>query len=410
MDEIFGYFPPHPANPPTKRPLLTLLKQARAQGVGVVLATQNPVDLDYKGLSNMGTWMVGTLQTQQDRDRLMEGLTGTGIAASAVDALLGATKKRVFLLHDVHRSSPCLLHSRWALSYLRGPLTRDEIGRLMKGRAAEAQASSAKPAGAAVAAPILPAPLRHHYLSRYGGEIGNAHVLVKYAVRYKGTSESVAVRAYPLADGTPAETLEGEPLDVEEAAVAGDPPPGLRYGDLPDWLTGGGAKALEKALRDRLPDKLAVTVLLDSVTKETSQPGETREAFAARLGAAGGGAAEARVRESLEKKKRELAMREQELTGRKSEKWLALGSAVLQNIGLFTGRKRTISGAGTVLTKSRLEDGAEARVEALRAEVARLEQEAAARATIDPGRFAEQELVPAKTGVKLLRYDLLWVY
>jgi hypothetical protein len=103
-------------------------------------------------------------------------------------------------------------------------------------------------------------------------------------------------------------------------------------------------------------------------------------------------------------------MREQDLTGRKSEKWMALGSAVLQNIGLFTGRKRTISGAGTVLTKSRLEDTAEARVEALRAEVAQLEQEAAAHATIDPGRFAEQELVPAKTGVKLLRYDLLWVY
>src|SRR3989475_92153 len=163
MDEIFGYFPPHPANPPTKRPLLTLLKQARAQGVGVVLATQNPVDLDYKGLANMGTWMVGTLQTQQDRDRLMEGLTGTGIAASAVAALLGATRKRVFLLHDVHRAGPCLLHSRWALSYLRGPLTREEISRLMKGRAAEPQAPSARQAGLAGAtAPILPAPLRHH--------------------------------------------------------------------------------------------------------------------------------------------------------------------------------------------------------------------------------------------------------
>src|SRR6185295_5996925 len=79
MDEIFGYFPPHPANPPTKRPLLTLLKQARAQGVGVVLATQNPVDLDYKALSNMGTWLVGKLQTTRDRERLREGLMGAGM-------------------------------------------------------------------------------------------------------------------------------------------------------------------------------------------------------------------------------------------------------------------------------------------------------------------------------------------
>ncbi len=411
LDEIFGYFPPHPANPPTKRPLLTLLKQARAQGVGVVLATQNPVDLDYKGLANMGTWMVGTLQTQQDRDRLMEGLTGAGVAASAVDALLGATRKRVFLLHDVHRAGPCLLHSRWALSYLRGPLTREEISRLMKGRAAEPQAPSARQAGVAGAtAPILPAPLRHHYASRYGGELAEPHVLVKYAVRYKGTAESVGVRAYPLAGSTPAETVEGEPIDVDEAAVATDPPPGLRHGDLPGWLTVERARALEKALRERLPDKLAVTVLLDPVTKETSQPGETRETFAARLGAAGGGAAAAKLRESLERKRRDLAVREQDLTGRKSEKWLALGSAVLQNIGLFTGRKRTLSGAGTVLTKSRLEDTAEARVGALRAEVAELEQQVTAHAEIDPGRFAEQELVPARTGVKLLRYDLLWVY
>ena len=100
MDEVFGYFPPHPRNPPTKRPLLTLLKQARAQGVGIVLATQNPVDLDYKGLANMGTWMVGTLQTEQDRDRLDEGLTGAGLEKGAVQRLLGATRKRVFLLHD----------------------------------------------------------------------------------------------------------------------------------------------------------------------------------------------------------------------------------------------------------------------------------------------------------------------
>ncbi len=84
MDEVFGYFPPHPANPPSKRPLLTLLKQARAQGVGIVLATQNPVDLDYKGLANMGTWLVGTLQTQQDRERLLSGLSGAGLEAGAV--------------------------------------------------------------------------------------------------------------------------------------------------------------------------------------------------------------------------------------------------------------------------------------------------------------------------------------
>ena len=103
-------------------------------------------------------------------------------------------------------------------------------------------------------------------------------------------------------------------------------------------------------------------------------------------------------------------MREQDLTGRKHEKWMAMGSAVLQNIGLFTGRKRTISGAGSVLSKSRIEDTAEARVEALRAEVAELEQDLAAHTVVDPTRFTEQPLLPVKSGVKLLRYDLVWVY
>ncbi len=103
-------------------------------------------------------------------------------------------------------------------------------------------------------------------------------------------------------------------------------------------------------------------------------------------------------------------MREQDLAGRKNEKWVALGSAVLQNIGLFTGHKKTITGASSVLTKNRMQGNAEARVEALRAEVAELEQQLQAFTSVDPARFLAEEQVPAKTGVKLLRYDLLWIY
>jgi DNA helicase HerA-like ATPase len=410
MDEIYGYFPPHPANPPTKRPLLTLLKQARAQGVGVVLATQNPVDLDYKGLANMGTWMVGTLQTQQDRDRLREGLTGSGVEGSVIDRLLGATKKRVFLLHDIHRAGPCLLNSRWAMSYLRGPLTRGEISRLMQGRSAAGVPAGTPTTAPASAPPVAPAPFRHHYWSRYHGELADPHALVKYAVRYKGMAESVGLRAYPFTGNTPAEALEGDPVDLPEEALTTDAPSGVRYSDLPSWLDASGARALEKALRDRLPDKLAITLFLDAATGETSRPGETREAFAGRLGDGGGGAQAERLKAQLDKKQRDLAMREQDLAGRKSEKWVALGTAVLQNISLFTGHKKTITGASSVLTKNRMQGNAEARVEALRAEVAELEQQLQGFTSVDPARFLAQEQVPAKTGVKLLRYDLLWIY
>lgn len=412
MDEIYGYFPPHPSNPPPKRPLLTLLKQARAQGVGVVLATQNPVDLDYKGLANMGTWMVGTLQTEQDRARLREGLTGSGLEAAKLDRLLDATRKRVFFLHDVHRSGPCLLHSRWAMSYLRGPLTRDEIGRLMKGREPATAASAAKAAAAAAvsAPPVLPAPFRSNYFKKYGGELADPYLLVKYAVRYKAAVETVGLRAYPLTGKTAAEVFEGEPLELDEGALATGAPAGVRFGDLPDFLGASGAKAVEKALKDRLPDKLVVQVWVDPDTQAVSEPGERREAFAARVQAQGGGPEAAKLRERLETKKRELMAREQELSGRKTEKWAALGTAILENIGLFTGRKRKISGAGTVLSKNRMENTAEARVETLRTEVAQLESQLGSYATVDPAGLQSQDLVPARGGVKVLRYDLLWVY
>jgi hypothetical protein len=418
MDEIYGYFPPHPANPPTKRPLITLLKQARAQGVGVVLATQNPVDLDYKGLANIGVWLVGKLQTAQDRDRLREGLTGAGMAPAAVDALLDATGKRVFLLHDVHRPAPVLLESRWAMSYLRGPLTREEISRLMadRGRATPAVAAAASGKGApsargASAAPVVPSGLAQSFLNHFGGERADPYLLVKYAVRYKGMDESVGLRAWPLDAASAAELFDGDELAVDEAKLSEAPPAGVGYAELPAYLGERDAmRSLEKAIKDRLPGELAGTVWTDPLTKATSQLGEDRTAFATRLGQDAAAAPVARLRDRLEQKKGELEARQRDLEGRRTEKWVALGSAVLSNIGLFTGRKRTISGAGTVVSKNRMEGTAEARVEALKAEVADLEQELAAHSTVDPARLQSSTVVPTRTQVKLLRYGLVWVY
>ena len=137
IDEIFGYLPPV-ANPPSKKPLLTLLKQARAFGLGVVLSTQNPVDLDYKSISNMGTWFIGRLQTKQDRDRVIDGLIGASSESGnvfdkqTIEELVSKLDKRVFLLHNVHERAPVVFHTRWAMSYLRGPLTRKQIKQLVK--------------------------------------------------------------------------------------------------------------------------------------------------------------------------------------------------------------------------------------------------------------------------------------
>jgi len=173
MDEIFGYFPPV-ANPPSKLPLLTLLKQGRAFGLGVVLATQNPVDLDYKGLANTGTWFIGRLQTERDKARVIEGLEGVAAGSGqkfdrqAMEQILAGLGNRIFLLNNVHEDAPEVFESRWAMSYLRGPLTRTQIKSLMgpikaQGTIGEpiapapaAQSATATPAAAT--APVVSTP------------------------------------------------------------------------------------------------------------------------------------------------------------------------------------------------------------------------------------------------------------
>ncbi len=147
LDEAVGFCPPHPHDPPTKRPLLTLMKQARAVGFGVVLATQNPVDLDYKALSNANTWMVGLLRTAQDRERVVAPLAGADVEPAEVNRVVSGLPKRVFAVRAAG-GKLLTMRSRWAMSYLRGPLTPAELGEL----------DVATPAPVAAAAPIAASP------------------------------------------------------------------------------------------------------------------------------------------------------------------------------------------------------------------------------------------------------------
>lgn len=181
MDEIFGYFPPV-AKPPSKGPMMTLLKQARAFGLGIVLATQNPVDLDYKGLSNMGTWFLGRLQTQRDKDRVLDGLEGASLQQgasfdrNAMDKNLSALGKRVFLMNNVNDNAPTIFQTRWAFSFLRGPLSRPEVSSLMQSKksemlqtplleASESPTRSTQSASTGAAGPpIIPAAIEVRYL------------------------------------------------------------------------------------------------------------------------------------------------------------------------------------------------------------------------------------------------------
>ncbi|MEO8397973.1 MAG: hypothetical protein ABI700_33575, partial [Chloroflexota bacterium] len=164
IDEMFGYFPSYPYNPPTKQPLLRLLKQARAFGLGMILATQNPGDLDYKGLSNAGTWFIGRLQSDNDKQRVQAGLeslasVNSQMSLKDVGNLISDIPPRVFLMHNVNdQGNPVMIHTRWAMNYLRGPLTRQQVQVLMADQRAKlaARQPNAIAAQSAVAASLPP--------------------------------------------------------------------------------------------------------------------------------------------------------------------------------------------------------------------------------------------------------------
>ncbi len=407
VDEIFGFFPPT-AEPPTKKPLLTLLKQARAFGVGVVLASQNPVDLDYRGLANCGCWWVGTLQTERDRARLGEGLVEAG--GKDASALLDKTRKRVFLLHDVHRKEPALVETRWAMSYLRGPMTKSDLARLRGSGPASAKKSDAASAPAGSAPPPLPPEWPARWVERRGADLASPSLYVKYAVRYKtakGMSpEAQGVKLFPLAAPAAADVLEGDATDVRADSLLEKAPRALRYPDLPAWVGPAGVKAAEKAVRSRLPDKLATTLLRDPVTGALSLPGESAADFAAR--AATRAEPPAALRERLEKKKRDLAAAETTEQGRTMETYASIGTAALDVLGGFLGKRKTlrVSKVGSVLTKKRMEGTAEAKVEGIRAEIAELE---AKLAPPDATRFEKVEVVPSAASVDVLSIGVAWI-
>ena len=435
MDEIFGYFPPT-ANPATKKPLLTLLKQARAYGLGVLLSTQNPVDLDYRGLANMGFWAIGRLQTSQDQARIRTGVEAAledSAFGESFDELIAGVDKRVFLIHDIHRKQPELVHSRWAMSYLRGPITREELALLPTSTGASpvgAQPAeqpqtapvgyAATPAPTTVAVPLstpppLPAPLRPRFLALRGGNVANPYLFVKAAASYKvgsaQTPEETREMAWPLATSTGlVETLADEPSAVDETSFSDAPLRDVTYADLPAFVSVEGARGIERVLKDRLDDAMSAELLYDRETRALSHPGESIDAFAQRVQ---GTATLETKRRSLERnlaaKRSDLEQRRQEAKSRGFEKWASLGTSILSNMTILTGRKRTVTGVGGVLSKQRMENTARSRIERIEADVSDLEEQISAMSAIDYDRFERRTVKPTKANTTLIRYDIVWI-
>ncbi|MEZ6153472.1 MAG: ATP-binding protein [Pirellulaceae bacterium] len=308
MDEVYGYFPPV-SKPPSKPPMLVLLKQARAFGLGIVLATQNPVDLDYKGLSNIGTWFLGRLQTQRDKERVLEGLegaaaqTGTRFDRGAMEQTLAALGNRVFLMNNVHDHAPTIFQTRWAMSYLRGPLSRDQIQTLMEPRRHELSRGGSKstadvalvsstqataPALAENSRPIVPndvaerfwlpskPPLAGRTLVYHPGLL--ATVSCHY-VRVSADLDTWVDRSLvyqldrKLANDVWLAAREMPPGVLE---LSGQPEDGYGFSELPgEMLNSKQYKSWEKDLADHLYRRVPAKLFQCEEIKKTSQLGQS---------------------------------------------------------------------------------------------------------------------------------------
>jgi hypothetical protein len=461
FDEVWGYLPPAPRNPPAKRPVLALLKQARAAGVGVTLVTQNPVDVDYAALANAGTWMIGRLQTPQDRAKVVEGLAGAGIAVdrAALDGLLARLPPRTFVVREAASPAPALVKSRHTISFLRGPLTRAEIERLVSpapaAKVAPAPAPAmAPPAGFSASPPPAPAGTPVRFLdpavvfsprlapffspgarpARADGKLEWEPALyVRLALSFaEGRDFLVHRHEHRLFFPVGAEPVEPDLTDADFLRA----PPGVGwYAPLPTHADEARElKAIEKRVVEAVLRGETERVFRHRVTKLESRAGETREAFAARVSTATDDAADAEIaklEEKVEREAKRLDERREKLSREEARHAAAAQQQTVKEVvsagealfGLFFGRKRVGTAVTGAVSRRQQTARAEARAaeagdeaDRLEREIFDLQQRAEADVAAVRARWAKEALAVEESPVRLRAsdvrvdaFELVWV-
>jgi hypothetical protein len=470
MDEIFGYFPPS-AMPPSKLPLLTLMKQARAFGLGVVLATQNPVDLDYKGLSNAGTWFIGRLQTERDKARVIDGLLGAageGLDKAQLEKLLANLGNRVFLMRNVHDAAPVLFRTRWTLSYLRGPLTLQEIAKLSRSASDDAQTGSVASAaarppneGKTIAAarrsstpesssvsdkPIVPADIKELYLDQSSADatylprvlgIARLHFVDKTAALDVWETRSVIA---PLDDSE--SNVDWSHADVGgdlQSQLSNDPPENARYADAPAaLLRAQNYRSWQKELASHLYSTSTLPIFHCPSVGQSVAPGTSEGDFRAKLSLALREKRDAEIEKLRKKYAPKLATLQDQLrraderverersdlSQHKMQTAISVGTSIL---GALLGRKaisvgnaQRVGSAARSAGRLRKESGdierAEETREAIQLRLAEMQNEletevSRLRSELDPATVViEQTSVkPRKTDIDVRTVALLWV-
>ncbi|MCB9680951.1 MAG: DUF853 family protein [Alphaproteobacteria bacterium] len=472
FDEVMGYLPPHPASPASKTAVLTLMKQARAVGLGTMLCTQNPVDVDYKALSNAGTWWIGRLQTAQDRDRVLDGLVGAGgqLDRSAVGAVLSRLPPRTFVWRDVKRDDVAVVHSRWAMSFLRGPLTRREVAALDQtwetarpaGAAAPAAPSRGAPQAAVPAAPaddtlaappVLPADLRARWLDAAVALSAGLAPVVGPALRPARADGAVVLAPALRAtlrltfDETGFQTTRTEhrlffPLDgdaptphdleLSDDVLHRSAPEGARYLPLPTTLD--EARELDRfqrAVVDAIHQGETDVMFRHKGLKLISRAGQTREAFDAEVARALRDSADARIaklkdkvdgqvdrlQDKVDKAAADHDRYSAEASGKKAEELVNVGETLLS---MFFGRRRSVTSVvskrrSTMATQDKA-DRAEASIAELQAEIAELRDDTAKQIAAieaeEAARASEVEVVSVgleRNDIDVTAFELVWV-
>ena len=461
FDEIFGFAPPTAA-PPAKKPILTLMKQARAFGIGMVVATQNPVDLDYKAMANAGSWFVGRLQTERDKERVLEGLRSAAgaVDVAALDKAIGGLEQRQFLLQSAHRKAPELFSTRWAMSFLRGPLTKEQIETLTPDVPLdEPDAAAAAPLGddESAVAPDVADGVQVRYLdpaAAWATTVGAAagatrlepFLAARVSLRFDDTSAGVdATQEWeavygPIRDGL---DLDDETtVDFDERDFGAEPPSGAAY-VLPAAALDNAAffRNAAKEIQERLADTRTLELFRSRELGLWSRPGETREQFEVRADEAAKARADeatAKIRDRLESKRDRLdraletARRRAEEADveQRSRKSTELLSGLGTVVGVLLGGRadtRTIARAGRALGGAATRRGmttragerkrsAEERIESAEQDLDDLEQELLDEVSQIDDEWAAKadaiEVVPIRleaTDVRVLETTLLWV-
>jgi len=459
FDELFGYMPPV-ANPPSKTPLLRLLKQGRAYGLGVVLTTQNPVDLDYKGLTNAGTWFIGKLQTERDKDRVLEGLESASqlqIGSNEFDygKVIGALDSRVFLLHNIHSDAPKIFHTRWAMNYLRGPLLGAQITKLMKEKMEEVQiGKTVKSDTFTITPPNIDPEIEQYYIDSVGqvsinrpesvaGKIQLVPaLLLNYNLRFFDKNRGIDKKEIHWALAPEPNSL-GEidwssiqaidPRLIQDKPIYSDE--NLVYHNIPpEYNTKTELSGYKKKLADYLYRNRSFTIGTHRTLKLSQKQGESRTDFMVRVKQA---AREERDQEidKLEKKyvtkldrinskidrlTGSLASDKAEYDARKREELFGAGETVL---GVLLGRRRTtgITTASrrrrmTTRTKHKIDETSK-EIEELKKEISELEEELREQVQditekwdeVD-NNVEEYRVNPRRTDVEVGDLKIAWIY